>query len=385
VRRSTALAILVGAASPCLAAAADWPTYHGGTALDGVSAGRLPERPAQLWRVEAGAPVRATPVSGGGRIYALSERGDLLAVSPAGAVLWRARLGESPADSAGGGDGFAAPPLYVAGTVVAGALSGAVHAIDAATGRRRWRAQVGGGVRGSPTFVPPAKGAPTEVLVLSQADGRIARLDLASGRELGASPSTNRCDGSTAVAGGTLVYGNCDAALHFFSAKSLQPLGRLDLGPDGQVSAGVAIGGGVVYAGDRRGRLSAVDLATRRLLWVNRDAGGAIGATPAVHGDLVVFSSDDGGVYGLDARSGRLRWRHEAGGRPGAPLLDAGGRVAVAARGTLFILDARGGSPLWSREVSDEISDPALAEGRLLVGTDDGALVAFGESRGGAP
>ena len=221
--------------------------------------------------------------------------------------------------------------------------------------------------------------------MLSQADGRIVRLDLASGGERGASSPTNRCDGSAAVAGGTLVFGNCDAALHFFDAGTLRPLGRLDLERDGQVSAGVAVAGGVVYAGDRLGRLTAADLATRRILWVNRDATGAISSTPAVRGDLVVFSSDDGGVHALDAGSGRRRWRHEAGGRPGSPLLDAGGKVAVAARGVLLVLDAGGGAALWSREVSDEITDPALAEGRLLVGTDDGALVAFGAGRGAAP
>jgi len=97
-----------------------------------------------------------------------------------------------------------------------------------------------------------------------------------------------------------------------------------------------------------------------------------------------VFSADDGGVYALEAGSGSRRWRHDAGGRPGAPLLDAGGKVAVAASGRLLVLDAGSGAALWSREVSDEITDPALAEGCLLVGTDDGAIVAFGERRAGA-
>ena len=47
--------------------------------------------------------------------------------------------------------------------------------------------------------------------------------------------------------------------------------------------------------------------------------------------------------------------------------------------------DADSGAALWSHEVSDEITDPALAEGCLLVGTDDGAILAFGTRRGGTP
>ena len=139
-------------------AGADWPTYHGGPALDGAVDGAAPEAPEPLWRVEAGAPVRAVPVAGGGRIYALTERGDLVAVSPAGRVLWRARLDEPAAAGGGQGAAFTAPPLYLAGTVVVGSLGGTVHALDAATGRARWKALVGGSVQGSPTFAPPARG-----------------------------------------------------------------------------------------------------------------------------------------------------------------------------------------------------------------------------------
>jgi outer membrane protein assembly factor BamB len=42
-----------------------------------------------------------------------------------------------------------------------------------------------------------------------------------------------------------------------------------------------------------------------------------------------------------------------------------------------LLLDARDGRLLWSQEVSDEITAPAQAEGLLVVGTDDGFVVAF--------
>jgi outer membrane protein assembly factor BamB len=36
------------------------------------------------------------------------------------------------------------------------------------------------------------------------------------------------------------------------------------------------------------------------------------------------------------------------------------------------------GDLLWSKEVSDEISSPAIVDGMIVVGSDDGTVTAFG-------
>jgi outer membrane protein assembly factor BamB len=303
----------------------------------------------------------------------VTERGDVVALSREGRRLWGVSLAAAP----GGSESFTAPALYLAGSLLVGSRAGTLFAVDAATGLVRWRYAVGGAVFGTPVAVPSPRGGAADVLVVSQPDGAVHRVRLADGAGGAVSRGTNRCDGSAALAGGTVVYGNCDGALHLLSAQTLEPLARVALESDGEVYAGVAVAEGVAYAGDRSGRLYALEVAARKMLWVNRDARRDISATPAVRDGRVVYASDDGAVRAVDTRTGRGLWSRDTPGRPSAPLLFPDGTAAVSSGGSLLLLDARDGRLLWSREVSDEITAPAEAEGLLVVGTDDGFVVAF--------
>jgi outer membrane protein assembly factor BamB len=55
--------------------------------------------------------------------------------------------------------------------------------------------------------------------------------------------------------------------------------------------------------------------------------------------------------------------------------------VAVSSDGVLYLLNLEDGQKLWSKEVSDEISSPALVGGLLVVGADDGTVSAYGEKK----
>ena len=56
----------------------------------------------------------------------------------------------------------------------------------------------------------------------------------------------------------------------------------------------------------------------------------------------------------------------------------AGKRVIVASAGRLFLLDLESGKQVWTEEVSDEITSPAVVDGVILVGADDGTVTAYG-------
>jgi len=47
------------------------------------------------------------------------------------------------------------------------------------------------------------------------------------------------------------------------------------------------------------------------------------------------------------------------------------------ADGTLYLFDIADGRPLWSYEVSDYITSPAIAGPLVIVGCDDGTVAAF--------
>jgi outer membrane protein assembly factor BamB len=55
--------------------------------------------------------------------------------------------------------------------------------------------------------------------------------------------------------------------------------------------------------------------------------------------------------------------------------------VVVAADGELFLLRLADGTKLWSLKVSDEITSPAIAEQMVIVGSEDGTVVALGAAQ----
>lgn len=360
--------------SPGRLPAADWSTYHGSFSLEGTAEADLSAGLEEQWRFPTGGPVIAPPVGGGDALYAATERGAVYAVDPRGREIWQSRL------SAGGGERelFTAPPLFTGDALVLGSRLGILYALDTATGALRWRYDVGGPVFGTANVIAADGRGGRSVIVLSQTDGTVHRVDLASGERVLTSQPTSRCDGAAAVGEGTIAYGNCDAALYLVSAGDLQVKRKIELLPEGQVFAGVALADGKIFAGDRSGRVYGADIATGKILWVNEEGRGDISSTPAAAGGQVVAASDDGTVAALDGETGLTLWRTLLGGRPREPVITAGGQVVVSADGILYLLKIDGGGTIWKREISDEITSPAVIAGRVVVGTDDGFVVSFG-------
>lgn len=335
------------------------------------------------WRYEAGAPVQDGPATDGERIYLLTATGELHAVDLRGRRAWSRSFPLPGPAGQGGREEFRAPPLAAGGLVLAGSRSGTLYAVDAATGKERWRYAVGGEIRSE--AVPLG---PSAVLVVSQPDGVLHRVELATGKAAWVSPPTNRCDAPAAAEGDRVVYGNCDAALHLFSAVNGDRLAVIPLGKDGEVSAGAVMAEGRAFAGDRSGRLYGAEAAPGRdgtgggrIAWADRRARGAVTRRPAVAGDRVVFVADDGSVLALDRRDGRELWQASVEGRPLSPVV-RGEDLLVAADGRLLVIALRDGAVLRRFELSDRITSPVVADGLILVGTDEGRLVALREGGG---
>jgi len=331
----------------------------------------------RAWRYRAGGPLTNPPVAGGGRLYLVTESGDVHAVDPGGNKLWSTSVKPPSGDRSGPADSKSvvrAPPLYAHGAVLVGTRRGVVRALEAKDGAVRWRRDLGKEIFGSVNLLPSA--TPPAVVAVTQPDGVLHALNLRTGEGLWTSKPTNRTDGSPAVADGRIAYGNCDAAVYLFDAGDGRRRAKVPLGPESQAYAGVASVDGQVYAGDRAGTLTRIDTDAGKVVWQNPDAQGEVSSTPAVAGDRVVFTADDGAVYAADRVTGKTLWRFPTPGRPSSPVI-AGHGVLVSADGTLYLLGLADGQPRWSAEVGDQISSPAVAGGLVLVGSDEGFLTAF--------
>jgi outer membrane protein assembly factor BamB len=361
--RARAAALVIALLFGTGAARADWPTYHGGTGLTGYTDTVIGNSFQTFWRYLAPVAVIVTPVTAGNRIFVVAGS-VAIALSPDGVELWRQDIKEQ----------VEAPPVVAGEALVVGTSAGTLFALGTDTGKILWQYELGSRIQGSPNLVPGKDGG--SVLAISQSDGVLHRVRLSDGSRVWSTERTNRCDGSLAVDGGLVVYGNCDAALYMHDTVTGKRTGTVKLLKDGQVYAGVALADGTVYAGDRSGRLYAVQTQTGKILWVSEAAEADLSSTPSVAPETIVYGSDDGKVYAVSRSKGELMWSADTGGRPLSPVI-AGNRVLAAADGTLHLLDLDSGTVLDRIELSDQVTSPSLAGDLIILGTEEGYVMAL--------
>ncbi|UXY20451.1 PQQ-binding-like beta-propeller repeat protein [Streptomyces cynarae] len=97
---------------------------------------------------------------------------------------------------------------------------------------------------------------------------------------------------------------------------------------------------------------------------------------PAVTGGGVYLADYLGTVYALDPADGRDRWRIATESRAAIdPVLVAAGHVHVGSGKGLYTLDAVTGTPKWRFQAGgDIVGSPAVAEGRIHFGSTDHLL-----------
>jgi outer membrane protein assembly factor BamB len=357
----------VPAPAPARAVGEDWPTYHGGYSLDGLAAVAPPDQPERLWRTKIGRRIDHAPVVLGGRIFAAAPKGPIVALNLQGEQVWAADHAKDPVTT---------PLLAAEGLIIAGLQGGALVAHEAETGKEAWRIDLGGSLQGTPNRVLLPNGG-KGIAVLSQNDGAVHVFELKTGKALWKTDPVERCDGSPGTDGGRLAFGSCASAMHVISLEKAAKAADVPLGGDNQVAGGVAISGGVAYAGTRSGAFFAVDLGGAKVLWTVSLQTKESFATPAVGEKLVVFGAQDGKVYALQRSNGAKAWDLDTNEVPTSPVI-AGNRVVVCAMSDLQILELETGKRLASIKVADELTSPAVSNGVIYVGTDDGAVAAYG-------
>lgn len=209
-----------------------------------------------------------------------------------------------------------------------------------------------------------------------------------------------------AVADGVVYVGSGDGHVYALDARTGEERWRFDAGR--AVTSSPAVAGGLVYVGSRDGGYVALDAGTGRLRWrvaTGPDARLAWGfesgdlytSSPAVAGGLAILGGADGQVYAVDAGSGEVRWRFRTDGRVRSSPAVAGGRVYVGSMdGTLYALELGSGRLVWRFDTEGHTlesgsfgfdrrsiqSSPAVADGRVFVGSRDGHLYAVDAATG---
>jgi outer membrane protein assembly factor BamB len=130
-------------------AAQDWPQWRGpsrtGAAVGFTPPAAWPDRPKQIWKVQAGAG-HASPIVAAGRVYLFSRTGEQEAVSArdlaTGKEIWRAAY-DAPyqmnSAATSHGKGPKSTPAHDRGRLFTFGISGVLSAWQAQDGRLLWR------------------------------------------------------------------------------------------------------------------------------------------------------------------------------------------------------------------------------------------------------
>ena len=256
------------------------------------------------------------------------------------------------------------PPVVGYGMLFVNQYRGRFFAVDAATGRRRWRKQY---------FFHCSAASP------------------AIGKNIVFQPYMQKwpCNRYPRSQKGFI------AAILFRGRRgNLFHLGRtLWRFRTGAVESSPLLVNGILYFGSWDHHLYALDVRERtrpRLRW-RVDLGSEVNSSPAYANGLVYVGTDGGHVYAVSARTGRIRWRASSysnlfHGREyfyATPTV-AYGRVYIGnTDGTLYAFGARTGHLLWARHAGSYVyTAAAVWQRRVFIGTYDGYLIAYNAATG---
>jgi outer membrane protein assembly factor BamB len=324
-----------------------WPMYgYDGQRVRAVSGFGVKPPFRELWRFRAKALLEFPPAVAYGRLFVANNPGVLYALDAgSGRVRWRYNARRCTAASPAVAKRIVyetflnRPPCNAEGSD----LDGQIVALDTSTGKVRWRRTIG------PSESSPlvARGA----VYVGDWRGKVYAINARTGRTLWTFSTDGKVKGGVAISGQRLYIGSYDGHVYALNALTGRLIWRASaqarLGPTGTFYATPAVAYDRVYIGSTDSKVYSFGASTGRLHW-SYGTGGYVYSSPAVWRLRVYIGSVDGHLYCFDAATGRVRWRFEANGAiSGSPTVIDGVVYFASLRGRTYALNARTGKLLW--------------------------------------
>lgn len=292
------------------------------------------------WTFRADAPVRTALSMGTNRhahpaLFFGDDRAQAYSIdAKTGKPVWKTKVDERAGASIAGSPVLYGNRLYV--PVAGGDGRGSVVALDNESGKAEWKAETGGAARSAPALDVKKRllyVSAGGILALEMDTGRVAWTKAAPAKGPGVEipPVLHRLDDGNRL---LLVAHAPDSVL----ALNPDAGGRQVWATrTGSVRAGMAVGGGTVYAATSTG-LVALRVRDGKKLW-SAGSGEHAAAPVAIPG--VVFSgSMDGKLWAFGERGGAPVWSFETRSLPGGGSIH--GSAAIVAQGMLVVQSGYG-------------------------------------------
>jgi outer membrane protein assembly factor BamB len=118
---------------------------------------------------------------------------------------------------------------------------------------------------------------------------------------------------------------------------------------------------GTVYCGSADYNLYALDATTGQLKW-KYNAGLYVTSSPAVSDDTVYFGGNNY-IYALDATTGQEKWSFQTGDNPvfSSPVVSNGTVYCGSCDQHIYALDAATGKEKWGFATGGEVGSPTVS------------------------
>ena len=299
-------------AAPPASGPGGWPTSGGGPARNPFVEANLSRALFPRWSFSLDEVSWAAPVVSDGTVYAGTDSGAVLAVDArTGAERWRFTSGANGWSKVraltASGD-----TLFAVGSVrdQTGFLeqTGAIYALDAANGTPRWRFDLG-----EQTFSSPAVAG--GAVIVGANDGWVVAVEASTGKEKWRKRVSlpgggwNSVRSSAAVSGETAVVAAYDGTVYAFDAVDGRQLWRVAVGGYFEPNSAPVVSGDTVYVAssqDQSGAVAAINLPSGELRWKYQAPDqDNLWMNPVVFGGRVIVPNQ-GAIYVLDAGNGSL-------------------------------------------------------------------------------
>jgi outer membrane protein assembly factor BamB len=261
-------------------------------------------------------------------------------------------------------------PVVANGTLYVIDKDAEAIALDAGTGKERWKNEVGDLAASSPAY------ADDTVFVVTLEPGGVVALRARDGKVLWERDLPGRTETSPVVYGKNVIVGSEEGGVYALNRRT----GQVDweASTDGNVKGGLALDDGIVYGANYAGQVFAIRAANGSFVWQSSTSGlsfgrgGPVYSTPAVAFGRIYVGSIDGRVYSFEQETGQLAWSHSTGDwvYPGPAVADtkrAQPTVYIGSKDqNFYALNAETGEVRWQKDVGGIVLGAASVIGEVV-------------------
>ncbi len=264
-------------------------------------------------------------------------------------------------------------PMLSNGTLYVGSYDNNLYAFDAATGEAKWKYASDGGITG--------KAASFENnIYFGSEDKRLHVVSSRSGKVVWTHYTDGPVRSSPRIAQGHAFIGSDDGFLHAVNTSTGRLSWKVDVGSP--VRSTPFVTEEYAFFGSEAGDFTCVDFRgdTRWRFKAKR----AITSSPIVAEESVIFTSMDGTLYALEAKSGWAIWRFRLGkGSISTPFVDDNLIYVGAADNVIYCVDMRSAKEIWRYETEHQVAgSPIIHQGALYCGSVDSHLYCLDAKNG---